>query len=75
MHELFHLRPLTAFYQLQLSLGDVDMTRNHVKGAVKMVELNGGPQTLGLDGFLEHLLSTFVGDVGLQDQFSYRAIA
>jgi hypothetical protein len=28
-----------------------------------MVEYNGGPQTLGLNGFLEHLVCKFVRDV------------
>jgi hypothetical protein len=30
--------------------------RNHVEGAVRMVRLKGGAQTLGLDGFIERLL-------------------
>ena len=33
------------------------MARRHVNGALKMAELNGGDQTLGLDGFLAYLLS------------------
>ena len=48
-------------------VSDVAMSRQHVEGAVKMVKLNGGPQTLGLDGFLQHLISNllrkFVGGV------------
>ena len=32
----------------------------HVKGAARIVELNGGPQKLGANGFLEHLLHKFV---------------
>lgn len=30
-----------------------------------MVELNGGPQTLGLNGFLEMVLYKYVDEVGL----------
>lgn len=50
-----------------MAVYDVVMSRRHVEGAVRMVKLNGGPQTLGLDGFLEHLISNLlrklVGDV------------
>lgn len=46
------------------------MLKRHVDGAVKMVALKGGPQTLGLDGLLEHLLSNLlakvVGHAGIQ---------
>jgi len=28
-----------------------------------MMELNGGPRTLGLNGFLEHLVNKFVHDM------------
>lgn len=41
------------------------MSWRHVQGAIKMVEINGGPQTLGLNGFLENLFHKFVSDVGL----------
>jgi hypothetical protein len=46
------------------------MLKCHVDGAVKMVGLKGGPQTLGLDGLLEQLLSNLlakvVGHAGIQ---------
>ena len=41
------------------------MARHHVKGAASMVDLNGGPKTLGLDGFLEIVLDKYVEQVGL----------
>jgi hypothetical protein len=41
------------------------MSRKHVQGAVQMVEHNGGPQTLGLNGFLEMVLHKYEGQVGL----------
>ncbi len=44
------------------------MASNHVHGVVKMVELNGGPQALGLDGFLAHLFGKFVADSRLRGQ-------
>lgn len=44
------------------------MASNHVHGVVKMVELNGGPQALGLDGFLAHLFRKFVADSRLRVQ-------
>ncbi|KAL4999460.1 hypothetical protein BDV10DRAFT_164897 [Aspergillus recurvatus] len=37
--------------------------KNHVEGAVKMVTLKGGPQTLGLDGFIERLLFSLLAKV------------
>ncbi|KAK7230041.1 hypothetical protein V2G26_002211 [Clonostachys chloroleuca] len=37
--------------------------RRHLDGALQMVNHNGGPQTLGLNGFLEHVLYKFWGDV------------
>lgn len=46
-------------------LGDLAMSKRHVQGAVQMVELNGGPQTLGLNGFLEMVLYKYVDEVGL----------
>lgn len=47
-------------------MGDAEMARKHVEGAVKMVELNGGPQTLGLQGYLQLLLSKFEYEMGLR---------
>ncbi|VUC30948.1 unnamed protein product [Clonostachys rosea] len=37
--------------------------KRHLDGALQMVNHNGGPQTLGLNGFLEHVLYKFWGDV------------
>jgi hypothetical protein len=36
------------------------MLKHHVQGAIKMVELSGGLQSLGLDGLLAHFLSNLV---------------
>ncbi|RQM06588.1 hypothetical protein DH86_00001211 [Scytalidium sp. 3C] len=44
----------------ELSLCDTIMSKRHIDGAVRMVTLNGGPKTLGLNGFLEHLLSNLL---------------
>lgn len=45
------------------------MLKHHIDGAVKMVALKGGPQTLGLEGLLEHFLSNLItkmrGDLGV----------
>jgi hypothetical protein len=40
------------------------MTQNHLEGLVQMVDHNGGLQTLGANGFLERLVSKFIGDFG-----------
>lgn len=36
------------------------MLKHHMEGALKMVALKGGPETLGLDGLLKHLLFKLV---------------
>jgi len=41
------------------------MTKRHVEGAARIVELKGGPQTLGMDGFLAILFAKYSEDVGL----------
>ncbi|KAH8898423.1 hypothetical protein GQ53DRAFT_837332 [Thozetella sp. PMI_491] len=51
----------------EMRLGDIPTTRSHVRGAIKMLELNGGPQSLGLDGFLASLYWYFLYDKGLFD--------
>jgi len=33
------------------------MYKHHIEAAVSMVDLNGGPQTLGLNGLMGHLIS------------------
>jgi hypothetical protein len=40
----------------QLFVHDNIRLKHHVDGAVRMVELNGGPGTLGVNGLLEQLL-------------------
>jgi hypothetical protein len=40
--------------------------RRHVQGAASMVDVNGGPQNLGLDGFLEIVLRKYGDQVGLR---------
>ncbi|KAL7781037.1 hypothetical protein V8C43DRAFT_320184 [Trichoderma afarasin] len=52
-----------------ISLGDLETSRRHMQGAIKMVELNGGPHTLGLNGFLEMVLNKFTNQVGLPNRF------
>jgi hypothetical protein len=32
-----------------------------LKGLIRMVEHNGGPETMGANGFLERLVSKFTG--------------
>lgn len=36
------------------------MLKHHMEGALKMVALKGGLETLGLDGLLKHLLFKLV---------------
>ncbi|KAI1616957.1 hypothetical protein EDD36DRAFT_430329 [Exophiala viscosa] len=44
----------------ELATRNIVMWRHHLDGAVRMVNLNGGPQTLGLDGFLESVISNLI---------------
>ncbi|KAL7928210.1 hypothetical protein V8C35DRAFT_318676, partial [Trichoderma chlorosporum] len=53
----------------EISLGDLETSRRHMQGAFKMIELNGGPQTLGLNGFLEMVFHKFTEQVGLPSKF------
>jgi hypothetical protein len=53
---------MLIFQLLQVIVGDFAASRRHVKGVVKIVELNGGPQALGLNGLLKHVLDKLVHD-------------
>jgi hypothetical protein len=46
-------------------LHDFATSWSHVQGAVKMANLRGGSHTLGLQGFLEHMLTRLVENVRL----------
>ncbi|KAK4443052.1 hypothetical protein QBC34DRAFT_311750 [Podospora aff. communis PSN243] len=46
-------------------MGNADMAKQHVEGAVRMVELQGGPRTLGMNGLLAMMLAKYTEDVGL----------
>jgi hypothetical protein len=48
-------------------VGDKDASRKHVLGATKMVQISGGPQTVGQNRFLLLLLNAFVYKKGLFD--------
>ncbi|RAK90810.1 hypothetical protein BO79DRAFT_169836 [Aspergillus costaricaensis CBS 115574] len=54
----------------ELYVRDTKMLKHHVDAAVEMVTLKGGPQTLGLDGLMEHFLFNLItktrGDLELQ---------
>ncbi|KAL4899905.1 hypothetical protein BDW74DRAFT_183226 [Aspergillus multicolor] len=50
----------------ELWTNDEMTMKNHVEGAVRMVELKGGAQTLGLDGFIERLLFNLLIKVNME---------
>ncbi|RDW63425.1 hypothetical protein BP6252_10970 [Coleophoma cylindrospora] len=52
---------LLAYDEAQV--GDDLTLQCHRQGLLQMVEHNGGPQTLGANGFLERLISKFTGDM------------
>ncbi|UKZ48089.1 hypothetical protein TrVGV298_002325 [Trichoderma virens] len=58
----------------EISLGDFETSRRHMKGALRMVELNGGPQTLGLNGFLEMVLHKFINQVSYHEYGVYHLL-
>ncbi|KAF2650307.1 hypothetical protein K491DRAFT_667425 [Lophiostoma macrostomum CBS 122681] len=41
----------------ELTISDTVMAKGHLDGAIRMVDLNGGPQTLGMDGFINRIIS------------------
>jgi hypothetical protein len=49
----------------QITIGEMAISRQHLQAALRMVEMNGGPQTLGLDGFLEMVLQKYAVQTGL----------
>jgi hypothetical protein len=38
------------------------MQHHHIQGAIKMVDLIGGPDKLGLDGFLQRVFFKVIAD-------------
>ncbi|KAJ5484083.1 C6 finger domain protein [Penicillium diatomitis] len=44
----------------ELFTRDLKMLKHHTEGALQMVKLKGGPDTLGLDGLLKDMLSKLV---------------
>ncbi|KAM7198291.1 hypothetical protein V8F33_005082 [Rhypophila sp. PSN 637] len=63
-HDVVFLEILSLAFD-ELLLGNPTMIRSHVQGAMKMVELNGGWNTLGLDGFMEIILLRYAERAGL----------
>ncbi|KAK4447828.1 hypothetical protein QBC34DRAFT_486082 [Podospora aff. communis PSN243] len=53
----------------EIALGNKETSQNHVLGAMKMVDLRGGPQNLGLNGLLDFVLQRLVHDKGIFDQY------
>lgn len=51
--------------QVQLAIGDRTVARNHLLGAVKIANVRGGMQSLGLDGLLQFILNKLGHDKGL----------
>ncbi|KAK1751952.1 hypothetical protein QBC47DRAFT_416452 [Echria macrotheca] len=49
----------------EIKLGERARSRDHIRGAYRMVEMNGGSHTLGLNGFLETVLFKSMSEVGL----------
>lgn len=52
----------------QIGLGDLEASRKHVLGAIKIVDIRGGPRSLGMNGLLEFILLRLVYDKGLFKQ-------
>ncbi|KAK5653498.1 hypothetical protein OQA88_8757 [Cercophora sp. LCS_1] len=49
----------------ELALGDRKLAKNHLLGALKIVNLKGGPKSLGMDGLLEFTLIRLRRDKGI----------
>ncbi|KAH7024480.1 uncharacterized protein B0I36DRAFT_331489 [Microdochium trichocladiopsis] len=44
----------------EIWLGDIPMARHHVLGAMKLVDLNGGPDTLRMGSFVANMFASFL---------------
>ncbi|KAK0649271.1 hypothetical protein B0T16DRAFT_507978 [Cercophora newfieldiana] len=53
----------------QIELGNMETSKSHVLGVMKMVDLRGGPQKLGLNGLLEFILKRLIHDKGIFEQY------
>lgn len=58
------------FGNSKVQLGDFPTLDCHLKGLIQMVEHNGGPQTMGANGFLERLVSKFTGMTDMACKFA-----
>jgi hypothetical protein len=56
---------LTGLAWLQMWLGNRAVQHSHIQGAIKMVDLIGGPDKLGLDGFLRRVFFKIIADGGM----------
>jgi len=52
----------------EIWLGDIVMARHHLLGAMKIVDLNGGPQALPKCGFVASMFETFLNNTLLNIQ-------
>ncbi|EHK17890.1 uncharacterized protein TRIVIDRAFT_67117 [Trichoderma virens Gv29-8] len=49
----------------EIQAGNIDASRQHVRGLAEIVHSSGGPQTLGMNGLLKHLFEKLAYDMGL----------
>lgn len=66
MHGLCHWAD-TKSYTWQLNIGDRNTSKQHMDAAKRMVDMKGGNDTLGLNGFLSALVDTLTCAVALKN--------
>jgi hypothetical protein len=62
-HETFNDATIAATVMLayeELAMGEVVKAKQHIDGAVMMMEMNGGPEMLGVDGMIAHFITSLM---------------
>ena len=54
---------------MQIAVGNLEASRNHVLGAIKMADLRGGLGNLGLNGLLAFFLRRLTNDKGVLQEY------
>ncbi|KAK3357847.1 hypothetical protein B0T25DRAFT_170962 [Lasiosphaeria hispida] len=53
----------------EITLGNIEVSRSHLLGAMKMADLRGGPENLGLNGLLTFILRRLMNDKGILQNY------
>lgn len=54
----------------QIAVGNLEASRNHLLGAMKMADLRGGLENLGLNGLLAFIMRRLMNDNGILEEYN-----